>query len=395
MGKAANSTLNAVLAHLDLPLSIAVTGVLVAPFRPEFTPSGFTFFAGGHPLPNEASFAAAKAILSMLEEARSRKHSEECFCLFLLSGGASAMVDLPLDRRISLEEAIRFHRALVHSGASITEINTLRKHFSAVKGGRLSQACGTIPHITLAISDVPAGALDTLGSGPTLPDRSTVDDCRALLKKYRLLEVFSPAVRDFFQSATPAETPGPGQIPDRICCVLHSEDLAQAARRRAAAMGFYTEIDNTSDDWNYAEAADFLLARFRQLRALHGRVCLVSAGEVTVALPPTHVQQMGKGGRNQHFALYAVTRMNDTDGASVVLSAGSDGVDGNSPAAGAVLSYEVLRTMDETRSAALRAGANGALSNFDSFTWLKDVGGTIKTGPTGQNLRDLRLLLSG
>ena len=148
VGKGAASMLGAFLRNAPSLASREVRGILIAPERPATLPRDFSFFAGGHPLPNEESFAAARAAQALLRSAANDGRSGESFCFVLLSGGASAMMELPLDDSISLADTISFHRALVHSGASIAEINCVRKHFSAVKGGRLAQACrrDPLPH---------------------------------------------------------------------------------------------------------------------------------------------------------------------------------------------------------------------------------------------------------
>jgi hydroxypyruvate reductase len=380
-GKAAPAMLQGLLRTLRLPPACRLSGALIAPERPQNLPPGLAHFAGGHPLPNEQSFAGAHAALSLLQRAASAP--ERAFSFFLLSGGASAMLELPLAPAITLSDTIAFHRALVHSGASITEINCVRKHFSAVKGGRLGQVAASIPNLTLLVSDVPSGQLDSLASGPTLPDRSTVAECHAILRRYSLLPQFPAAVRQFFSASLP-ETPKPGAFPARFHTLLCSDDLAEAARREASALDFTAVIDNTCDDWDFAEAANYLLRRLRSLRREHPRVCLISTGEVTVKVPSSS----GTGGRNQHFALYAATQLKPADGNTVILSAGSDGLDGNSPFAGAVLDCDSLQAAEHAGHS-----AQSALRRFDASPFLRRINATIQSGPTGNNLRDLRLLL--
>ena len=201
-------------SHCDL------AGVLIAPEESHSAatklPGGIQFFAGGHPSPNDASFAGARAALTMLR-ASPRDATANSLCLFLISGGASAMMELPLDPSISLADTASFHRALVGSGASITEINCVRKHFSAVKGGRLAQAAGNAICRSLLLSDVPVGREDALGSGPTIPDSSTVEECREILERYQLLAQFPAAVRQFFESDALVETPKPGGVAGSSC----------------------------------------------------------------------------------------------------------------------------------------------------------------------------------
>ncbi|HTJ29490.1 MAG TPA: DUF4147 domain-containing protein [Acidobacteriaceae bacterium] len=392
-GKASATMLDALLSYLELRPHQDLKGILIGDERPADLPLGFEFFQGGHPLPNEASFAGARAVLEMLRGMREAKSvAAEMLCLFLISGGASAMMELPLDPAISLADMVSFHRELVHSGASIAEINCVRKHFSAVKGGRLGLAADGIENLSLFVSDVPAGHLDALASGPTIPDTSTVEQCRETLVRYDLLRRFPASVRRFFERADIPESPKPGEFVARAVTLLACDDLAEVARVRAEELGFHAVVDNSCDDWDYRAAAEYLVDRLRQLRAAHPRVCLISSGEVTVTLPAADNKGepfCGTGGRNQHLSLYAATLLDPSDGSTVILSAGSDGVDGNSPAAGGVVDVQTLSSGEQ-----MRAAAREALRDFDSHTFLKRRGGSIVTGATGNNLRDLRILLA-
>jgi hydroxypyruvate reductase len=324
------------------------------------------------------------------------------------------MMELPLDPAISLEDTVAFHRTLVHSGASIVEINCVRKHFSAVKGGRLALAAGGAQRTSLLVSDVPPAHLDALASGPTIADPTTIAECREILARYGLMERFPAAVRRFFASAELPESPKPGEFISRSWKLLDSEEFAELARAHAVRLGFHAVIDNSCDDWSYDAAADYLLRRLRELRREYPRVCLISAGEVTVRVPSAFAESSDSGfsggasathvgGRNQHFALYAASQMRAGDGPIAVLSAGSDGIDGNSDAAGAVVDEHTLggdypaaaeQGSGTGEHILRRASAERALAEFDSATWLGGVGATVVTGPTGHNLRDLRILLA-
>jgi glycerate 2-kinase len=314
------------------------------------------------------------------------------------------MLELPLDPTISLEDTVSFYRELVHSGASIAEINCVRKHFSAIKGGRLAMQAEGILSYSLLISDVPLGHLDALASGPTLPDPSTVEQCQEILTRHGMMKRFPEPVRRFFSSPALPETPKAHQFNARALTLITSDDLADAAKRRAEDLGFYTVIDNTCDDWEYRRAAVYLLNRLRILRREHLRVCLISCGEVAVELPKASLHnnrvalhQQGIGGRNQHFALYAATLLGQSPNSTVILSVGTDGIDGNSLAAGAIVGELTLsksvNSSHRTESNLLHQ-AQQALQCFDSGTFLNTVGSTIVTGATGNNLRDLRILMA-
>jgi glycerate 2-kinase len=397
VGKAASTMLNSLLPFFNGLPNCDISGVLITSHRPSNLPAGFQFFAGGHPTPNQASISGAKAALELVRSLRTgATETGDALCLFLVSGGASAMMELPLDPAISLEDTVSFHQELVHSGASIAEINCVRKHFSAIKGGRLAMEADGLSSYSILVSDVPAGSLDALGSGPTLPDTTTVEECREVLARYGLMRRFPASVQQFFASEGLRETPKPTQLKARALTLLSADDTAAIAKQRAEELDFYAVVDNTCDDWEYSAAAEYLLDRLRKLRREHSRVCLISSGEVTVELPASalvigtagDVEMRGVGGRNQHFALYAATLLKPFDASTAILSAGTDGIDGNSVAAGAIVDENSL-CGDERLTR-----AHSALRRFDSGTFLQDAGLSIVTGPTGNNLRDLRILLA-
>jgi glycerate 2-kinase len=378
VGKAALPMLDTLRSHLPHPLT---GGVCCAPLLPEARVSGVDYFTGGHPVPNQDSFASAGRAVNLLRETSARD-----FIFFLISGGGSAMFELPLNPDISLEETRVLYQALVGSGATIAEINAVRKHFSAVKGGRLAAAAPHAAKLSLLVSDVAPRFLDALASGPTLPDSSTVAECREILERYRLVERFTPSLRAFFADPDLPETP---QLPSGpVETLLSSDDLLHAAQAHAQTLGYEVVIDNTCDDWDYADATRYLLDRFEQLRQQHAKPCLLSGGEVTVRLG----QQHGAGGRNQQFALACALELAEPGPPHpmVVLSAGSDGIDGNSPAAGAVANATTV-----IRGQALGMDAESALARFDAYPLFTALGDTLVTGPTHNNLRDLRIMLGG
>jgi hydroxypyruvate reductase len=380
MGKAAHATMDGLV--LALAPFVGFEGVVSAPSLPKKTVPNLKYFAGGHPVPNEESWKAAEAILALL-----KKCGEKTLVFFLLSGGGSAMVELPLDPKQTLDDLRQMHKALVTCGASIDEINTVRKHLSGVKGGRLAAAAPEATRITLAVSDVPMGKESALASGPTLPDPTTAADAQRIIKEYGLREKFSPALQKWLDEGKLQETPKASDAAFRksyFSLTLGMDDLLHSAHHAAEALGFLTCCDNSTDDWPVEKAAESLLGQLEELRAIHRghRVALIADGEVS-----SPVTGDGVGGRNSAFVLACVEKIAGEKMA--VLSAGTDGIDGNSPGAGAVADGETLkRARDgglEPRDFSWRS---------DAFTFFSKLEDAVVTGATGNNLRDLRILLA-
>ena len=376
IGKAAHS----MLVALHEQAGERFEGIVASSVAPEFQVRGFRYFQGGHPLPNAESIRVADAMLKSLNTL-----NETCLAIYLISGGGSAAAEKPIDDEISLDDLVETYRTLVHSSAPIAEINAIRKHLSAIKGGRLAQAAYPAQQVSILVSDVPDGTPDALASGPTMPDSTTIEDCYAIATKHRLVAQFPPSVRELFERHALEETPksdDPAFIRARWWTILSNAALLDAAKKEAERQDFIVEIDNTCDDWDYAKAADHLLARLRGLRKNADRVCLLSGGEVTV-----HVEDGGAGGRNQQFALYCAEKIAGEN--ICVLSAGSDGIDGNSPSAGAIADGT---TVEQAKARGL--DPNVHLQRFNAHALFEALGDAIITGPTGNNLRDLRILLA-
>lgn len=357
-------------------------GIVVGPVGTTALSSRLRVYCGGHPSPNEASVAAASDILQTLGTL-----TEHDLVGFLVSGGGSAMVEQFLQPEISLGVMAATHKALVESGAPIAAINAVRKHLSAVKGGRLAVAAAPAEQLTIFVSDVPASELDALSSGPTLPDRSTTEDAYRIAREYGLSAKLPSEIAEMLIHRSLSETPKPGDVifgRSRWSLLLDSTSLEEAAAVRARELGWRVEIDNGCDDWSAERAAAYLLERVRELRRGGERVCLFSAGEVTVQVP---AGATGKGGRNQHFALQCSELIAGCE--ITVLSAGSDGIDGNSVAAGGLADGTTT-----VRAEAAQYPVAAALSAFDAYSLLSRLGDAVTTGPTGNNLRDLRILLA-
>ena len=379
VGKAAHSMTESLMSRVGP--GAGISGIVCGPTAPNSQVFGFRYYRGGHPTPNGDSVRAAEAILRGLEY-----RNQGSLIIFLISGGGSSLVEKPISSEISLEDLVATYRALVHSGATIAEVNAIRKHLSAVKGGRLALAASPAHQVSILVSDVPENALDSLSSGPTMPDSSTIRQCHAIAKKHGLLPEFPDSVRGMFERGELQETPKANEAAfahSRWWKVLSNASVQKAAVERAALTGYAVEVENSCDDWDYAKAAEHLLKRLRELREGVSRVCLISGGEVTVKVKGTP----GVGGRNQQFALECAKKI--AGETITVLSAGSDGVDGNSTAAGAIVDGTTM-----ARASAAGLDADAALKKFNTTPFFNALGDLVVTGPTGNNLRDLRILLA-
>ena len=380
IGKAAHEMVEGLVGVL--PGDSGFEGIVSAPMAPAKAMLGMKYFLAGHPIPNEESWKAAEAILGLLKEC-----DEKTAVFFLLSGGGSALVELPLDSRLTLKDVQELHKTLVTCGAGIDEINTIRKHLSAVKGGRLAVAAGRATKITLAVSDVPVGKESALASGPTLPDPTTIEDFKRFVKKYKLRAKFPKRLQRSLAEGKMPETPKGGEaafVKAHFSLLLGMDDLFHPAHHAAEAMGCLSCCDNSTDDWPVEKAAEYLLGQLAELRKTHPgrRVALIADGEVS-----SPVKGKGIGGRNAAFVLACVKKIAEQKIA--VLSAGTDGIDGNSPAAGAVADGETLE-----RAKAVGLNARFMFRDSDSYSFFARLGDTIVTGPTGNNLRDLRILIA-
>lgn len=380
IGKAVHAMVDG-LALVLAPF-VRFEGVVSAPTAPKKPVSGLKYFVAGHPVPNGESWKSAEVILSLL-----KKCDEKTLVFFLLSGGASALTELPLDPQQTLGDVQQVNRALVTCGAPIHAINAVRKHFSAVKGGRLAVAASRATKLTLAISDVPQGFETALASGPTLPDSTTVAFVEKVIREYHLNEKFPPSVRRWLAEKKMPESPKevhPAFANAHFSLLLGMDDLFHPAHHAAEAKGFITCCDNATDDWPVQKAAAFLLDQLEELRQTHAgqSVAVIADGEIS-----SPVTGNGIGGRNSAFVLACVDKIAHQKIA--VLSAGTDGIDGNSSAAGAVADGETL-----VRARAAELDPADAFQRSDAFTFFSQLGDAVVTGPTGNNLRDLRILIA-
>jgi glycerate 2-kinase len=340
----------------------------------------------GHPLPDAAGRRGARAVIARLQQSR-----PEDLILFLTSGGCSALLPAPTPP-ITLKEKQRLTALLLRSGAAIQEINAVRKHISQTKGGQLAKLAYPATIINLIISDVLGDQLDSIGSGPFVPDPSTFQEAWEVLEKYRLLKVTPQAIVNHLKAGVRRkipETPKPGDPcfrKVRNSILARNRDALKTAAARARALGFIPLVLTSQIQGQARELAGFYGALAKEIhQAGHPArppVCLIAGGEPTVT-----VRGKGLGGRNMELALAVALEIRGLPG-TVFLSAGTDGTDGPTDAAGAVVDG---RTWDRARKKGIPP--DKYLENNDSYHFFKETGGLVITGPTGTNVMDVHLLL--
>ena len=338
-------------------------------------------FEGGHPSPDAESLRAASAAFELLREA----DDASCLVVFLVSGGGSAMLEWPRDERVTLEDLSAANRVLVNCGAAIAEVNAVRRAFSAVKGGGLAAAAARARQVTLVVSDVGRGigSEADVASGPTLPPPAAREP-REVVSRYGLASRLPPSI---LRAVEDYEPPRPARTSTQSCSVLLDNLTAvEAAAEAARGLGYTVEVAEDISEQEVGAGSAALVTRLAGLRegAGAGGVCVVSGGEF--ACP---VRGRGVGGRNSETALRCAFEFERAAGPAVALCAGTDGIDGNSPAAGALADTS---TLGRAREAGL--DPSKFLEESDAYNLFRQLGDAVVTGPTGTNVRDLRILLS-
>ena len=343
-----------------------------------------TITEAGHPLPDANGVAAAGQILEMAQSA-----DEHDLVICLISGGASSLLaDFP--EGAGLEDLQLANELLVKSGAGIKEINTVRKHLSHIKGGQLARAIYPAKAVSLILSDVVGDPLEVIASGPTSYDNSTFADAYAVVQEYQLGNKFPKTMMRHLQDGIAGwlpETPKAGdKVFDNIKnLIIGSNGMAlTAAAAKAQALGFTTYVITDALEEDYTEVAEFILTTIENFRNYKKEqpLCLLFGGEPTVK-----VTGSGLGGRNQHLALYCALQLQGTKGITL-LCAGTDGSDGPTDAAGAVVDGE---TAAKARAAGI--DLQQYLNNADSYHFFKQAGGHIITGSTKTNVMDMMVVL--
>ncbi|MFW6271594.1 MAG: glycerate kinase type-2 family protein [Desulfosalsimonas sp.] len=340
----------------------------------------------GHPVPDENGMKGAGLIMETTKAAR-----ENDLIICLLSGGGSALMPLPAPG-LTLAEKQETIKHLLACGADITEINAIRKHLSAIKGGQLARAAAPAAMITLIVSDVVGDSLDVIASGPTVEDTSTFAGCLETIKKYRLADKMPDAVMKRLKRGAALqadETPKSGELNRNklfhLIVASNFKALCSAAGQ-AENLGYKTLILSSLIGGDTTEAAGFHAAVAKQIadtgHPVASPACIISGGETTVK-----IQGNGLGGRNQEFCLAAAPQIQDHKNI-VILCAGTDGTDGPTDAAGAVVDSATI-----SRAASLGLDAADFLRKNDSYNFFKQTGELLVTGPTGTNVMDVRIML--
>ena len=383
IGKAAQPMCSALVPLLQPDCD--VQALIVSSVGCEVGPDGSDTILGGHPYPNEESVRAARQAVALANQL-----GRDDLFVCLLSGGGSAICEEPLHPEISLDDLRAFYEVLVTCGANIVEMNILRKHLSRIKGGRLAQAAAPARQLTLYVSDVPPGEPSTVASGPTMPDESTCGDAYATAESLEIVPQLPTSVRRRFEDRTLTETPKVGDPAferSKWFCLLDNLAALDRLEDRARGFGWVVERDLSVDDQPVRDAAVSLIDRLQALRSKSPQrtVAVTTGGELS-----SPVTGDGMGGRNQAFVLWAARVLAERGMRATVLSAGTDGIDGNSPAAGAIADETTIH-----RAEARGMDAADFDQRSDAYRFFERLGDLIVTGPTGNNVRDIRMLVAG
>lgn len=387
-GKAAGAMAQALEAAW--PAGAPLSGLVVTrhghtPPRPAGLAQRIEVAEAAHPVPDEAGQRAAGRLLAL-----ARGVGADDLVLCLISGGGSALLTLPAEG-LSLADKQRIHRALLASGAGIHEMNTLRKHLSRIKGGRLAAACGPAPVVTLAISDVPGDDLSVIASGPTVADASTCADALAVARHHRI--DLPPGVTAALEAGA-LETPKPGDAlfaRHAVHLIATPRQSLAAAADAARAAGLAAHVLSDEIEGESREIGRMHAALARAAAAGTGafaRPCVIlSGGETTVALGAAHGARPGRGGRSGEFCLGLAQALRGHP-AVWGLAADTDGIDGVEDNAGALVAPDTL-----ARATALRLDLPDHLARHDAHGFFKGLGDLVVTGPTHTNVNDFRALL--
>lgn len=342
----------------------------------------------GHPRPDSAGLGAARRVAALAGE----RTGEKDLLLCLLSGGGSALLPLPVTG-VTLEEKVAVTDSLLECGASIREMNAVRKHLSLLKGGQLARLSRARALVTLVLSDVVGDDLSSIASGPTAPDETTFGDCLRIVERYGLQSRLPPTALEHLREGAAGrreETPKPGEPcfrPVQHCVVASNAQALKAAADKALDLKYHVMVLSSSLEGEASQVGRVHAAILREMarsgNPIEPPACLISGGETTVT-----VRGHGKGGRNQELVLAAVRDLAELSRPALLLSLGTDGTDGPTDAAGALADNE---TLSQARQRGLDPDA--FLRENDAYHFFQPLGDLIVTGPTRTNVMDVHLLL--
>lgn len=386
-GKAAAAMGEALAEILDERLT---SGLVVVPWPVGQEGSRLEYLEASHPVPDARSVEAARRVLEIAERA-----GEKDLLFVCISGGGSALLTLPAEG-IALDKKRRLTEDLLRAGAAIQELNVVRKHLSGIKGGQLARAAFPATVATLVVSDVVGDDLGTIASGPTHWDASTFADARAILECYGLWDSASALVRARIEDGQAGRVPETLKEGDavfgRVSTFIVGDNMTalRAAKHEAEKRGFEPIFLSSSDGGEARRTAAGYAAFLAELAcsasSLPRPLCLLAGGELTVT-----VKGRGRGGRNTEFVLASLVDMDKAEVSGLdwlILSLGTDGIDGPTEAAGAWADPKTIRT-----ARALGLNPGDYLEDNDSYGFFKQTGNLIVTGPTGTNVMDLRVFL--
>jgi glycerate 2-kinase len=348
---------------------------------------GFEIREAGHPVPDQRSIRATDEVVELVSEL-----GEEDLLLVLISGGASALLSSPV-KEVGFNDTVALTQLMLTSGIDIHQMNIVRSHISRVKGGRLAVAAAPASVLTLALSDVVGDKLPAIGGGPTVADPSRFKDAVTALQKGRIWEKAPLSVREYLEAGARGEIPespkpGDPRLSRAFAAVVGGpRTLLRAAARSARAKGLRVRCATRPIEGPVEDLVEKYMARAGSMvRSGTGREVFVAVGEPTVEISDALGKRVGKGGRSQHLALLMAKAMAG-DEHMAFLSAGTDGTDGHTTAAGAVVDGSTVAQLLEKQG-----DVDDALSRYDSFNILGKIDGRIETGPTDTNVTDLHLL---
>ncbi len=362
------------------------SGIIITKYGHQVPLKKIKVFEAGHPIPDENGIIAAEKLLALAHTA-----DKTTLVIFLVSGGGSALTPLPVPG-ISLDDKQKTTTALLHCGAAIHEINAIRKHLSQIKGGLLAKALAPATMVGLVISDVVGDDLSAIASGPAVPDPTTFEDCRDIIKKHQIDTTLPPVVTTYFKKGAKDLAPETLKPGDPIFNTMFHQIIAdnitslKAAQKKAEFLGYNSLILSSMIEGDTEQAAKFHTAMAKQIHAtghpVKSPACIITGGETTVT-----VKGKGLGGRNQQFALACAEEIAGLE-TTVILSCGTDGTDGPTNAAGAIADHQTL-----ARAKAAGLDPDAHLLNNDAYPFFNQLNDLVITGPTRTNVMDIRLIL--